>query len=539
MVKLLFAETLNKYDFPYQNYYLVLKELFEKIVSFDVRWNYYVYGKKRMNEIFLEFVKKEKPEYLFMFIGSDLIELDTLLKIKKISPKTIIFNLFGDENTAFESFSRYIILFLDYGLISPKKYLSYYYKDGIKNVFFITGVNINFFKPFKTRKKYDVTFIGRPKADRYNFIKFLKNNRVNVRVFGGGWEQFPDIKSIYGGALEADKLVEVINQSKINLSFSKSDDGSLHPTGRVYESGACNSFVLTEHCEDYLEFFKEMENYVSFKNKQELLHKINYFLKQEEQREKIALSAYKKILHQCNLNQDLKNIFKKIKPGKIKKINLPKIKQKIFLCSKVDLELPPTNLKLKLKKYNYVIFFKKNNQDLRFRRYLQSYSLHKTKKSVSCCDCYVHSPILGDYLRFAPESAFKILNQDEFISLIDLSQIMVTKEFLLENVELFRNFFNNQKINFIKKENTTFIVFPLVRIRDFPNVSYNLIKQIADLKFLFQLFSLFKTRKIFFSLYPYSLLLRSFKHRFILPAIFNLFKNEDKINKLKTFKKIT
>jgi len=59
--KILFAETLSKFYYLYQNWYFPLKRHCNKIISFDVRFNYFKYGKDQMNQMFLDLVKKEKP----------------------------------------------------------------------------------------------------------------------------------------------------------------------------------------------------------------------------------------------------------------------------------------------------------------------------------------------------------------------------------------------------------------------------------------------------------------------------------------------
>ncbi|MCX6746772.1 MAG: glycosyltransferase [Candidatus Pacearchaeota archaeon] len=540
--KILFAETLNKYYFPYQNYYLPLKRFCKKIIPFDIKWNYYTYGKEVMNNKFLKLIEKEKPDYVFLFIRGSEFYLDTLIKIRKVSPKTKVFNFSGDEDTAFEIFSRYLILFVDYGLVSPERYVQQYYKDGIKNVFFIIGSNNNFFKPAKLEKKYDVTFIGIEKADRYEFIKFLKENGIKINLFGWDWSRYPKFKDIYQGALDSEKMVEVINQSKINLAFSKSNDRTLHATGRIYDLLACKSFVLTEYCKDYLNQFKEGKDIIMFKDKEDLLKKIRYYLINEKEREKIANAAYKKIIKNYTIDLIFKKIFQKIQEEdkKFTHKDFPKLNKKIIVFSKKDLELNSKELKEKLEGYDYIVLSKGKFQNLKYREYLQAYSLEKTKKPLSCCNYYVHSKILGDYIRFSPEGALKALDKKKFSSLLNINQFMITKEFFLKNIEIFRNIFENGEINFITKENTAFVTLPLIRINKFPSMDYKSLKKaFTEFIFLYQLFSLKQQKKIFSSLYLYALLFEIIKgKKFILDAIIDTLKDKDKKEKIKTYKKM-
>lgn len=540
--KILFAETLNKYYFPYQNFYLPLKQFCKKIINFDVKWEYYAHGKDVMNHKFLKLIEKEKPDYVFMFIRGSEFYLETLLKIREISPKTKVFSFSGDEDNAFEMFSRYLILFVDYGLISPERFVSEYKKDGIKNVFFIVGLNNHFFKPLKLEKKYDVTFVGIDKADRYEFIKFLKESGIKISLFGWNWSKYPEFKDIYRGALDSEEMVKITNQSKINLSFSKSTDGTLHPTTRLYEAGACKSFVLSEYCEDNLKLFKNGKDIIMFKDKEDLLKKIEYYLKNEKEREKIADAAYKKVIKNYTFDLALKEIFQRVQKEdkKFRHKDFPKLNKRIITLSKEDLRLNNKEIENKLEKYDYIVLSKGKFKNLKYRKYLQAYSLEKTKKPISCCDYYVHSKILGDYIRFPPEGALKALDKQKFSSLLNINQFMITREFFLKNIETFKNVFEKEKIDFITKENTAFVSLPLIRVKKFPSMDYpSLRKALTEFIFLYQLFSLKQQKKMFSSLYFYALLFEIIKgKRFILNAIMNTLKDKDKKEKIKTYKKM-
>lgn len=541
--KILFAETMSKYYYPYQTFYNPLKGVCKKIISFDIRWNYLVYGKDRMNDMFLELIKREKPDLIFMWINCDEYDLDKLLTIRKISPKTQLLLFFGDDDFQFESFSRYFMLFLDYGLIAQKKYIPHYYKDGIKNVFFVIGLDKNHFKPLNLDKKYDITFIGAPRekaTGRYELIKFLKDNNVKIKLFGWNWEKYPEFKDIYGGPLESEQMVEVLNQSKINLCFSKAGDGKPHLKGKVFEASACKTFVLTEFCEDYLELFREGKEIVMFKTKEELLQKINYYLKNEKQREEVANAAYKKTIQNYDLSTDLKKIFRGVYQKNKKLIHkpLPKINKKIITLFKKDLNLTVDELKTKLANYDYILFSRGRCQNLKWREYLQSYSLEKTGKAISCCNYYVYSKILGDYLHFYSGTALRMITNNDFNSLLNINQIMVTKEYFLKNIGIFKDIFNRGKITFVTKKNTAFVGFPLIRIKKVNNLNYESMTQVFDFKFLYQLFSLRFQKKFFLIPYILALFLEIIKgKRFIFRVLLDNLRNKKIKDKIKSFKK--
>ena len=87
--KILFGETKSEFEYPYQNWYFPLKKSCKKIIDFDTRWNWIAYGKEGMNKKFLEFIKREKPDHVFLWVVNDKFYFDTFLKIREISFRSL------------------------------------------------------------------------------------------------------------------------------------------------------------------------------------------------------------------------------------------------------------------------------------------------------------------------------------------------------------------------------------------------------------------------------------------------------------------
>src|SRR3989344_9288152 len=235
--KILFLETNSEFYSFYRNMYLTLSRMCKKMLHFNRRDNYFKYGKEKMNRLLLDLIAKEKPDYIFTWLTWDEFSIDTLLNINKISPKTKTVVILGDDTIQFHDFSRYYALLFNYVFTTLKSYQKKYKEEGIKDVYFTSLTDAKSFHPIKTEKKYDVTFIGSQKLDkagRYEMIKYLKDNGISVRVFGFGWENYPEIKDIYGGPLESDEIVNVINQSRINLCFSKDNLGRPQMKAKIF-----------------------------------------------------------------------------------------------------------------------------------------------------------------------------------------------------------------------------------------------------------------------------------------------------------------
>lgn len=86
----------------------------------------------------------------------------------------------------------------------------------------------------------------------------------------------------------------VFKQAKINLNFSLR---SIH-TGmplRIFDIMGAGGFLLTNFQADFLDYFVPGEDFVYYDSKQDFLNKIDYYLRNEEERAAIAQNGFAKI----------------------------------------------------------------------------------------------------------------------------------------------------------------------------------------------------------------------------------------------------
>ena len=129
--------------------------------------------------------------------------------------------------------------------------------------------------------RYDIFFSGKKTSDhRIELIEFIKNQNFN---FYGGVE---NMKIPYN------QYLKTIYESSINLAF----EGKGEFTFRHLEILACCSFMMCEKSINQLDLpipLKEGKHFVSFDNKEDLLEKINFYLKNRNLRCDIALNGRK------------------------------------------------------------------------------------------------------------------------------------------------------------------------------------------------------------------------------------------------------
>jgi spore maturation protein CgeB len=519
-----------KDTYMYQIHYTTLRKIFPQLEVFDSKKNYLQYGKNEMNSSFLNKISSKSYDMILMAIDYDEFYPETLMQIKKICPKAKSMIIICDDDAKFDSWSKYISLFFDFVMTSQDVLIDYK-KEGLTS-FFYYDYNSNHLKPMNIKKIYDVTFIGRPKADRNEVIRYLLNNGINVTLFGWDWHKFKEFKKIYKGPLDQEDYAKIINQTKINLSPSKSgyleQNNQYNLKGRYYEVSLCKSFQLIEKFPALLKFFTEKEIGM-YTSQEDMLQKIRYFLSHEKEREMMAKRAYEKTLKKYNREKRLDFIFNQIFKTE-SKISLPPLDGKIAILQKEDFS---DNLKKKLANYDYVSF---KNKNLRYSSKLKNYFLLRaiktTNNPISCCDYYVSSGRLKDYMVFLSKFSFKRLGKTAK-NIIDINQLMVKKEFFLSNLELFKLLIQKNENNIVTEENTSFVSIPLISVKKIKKMDYAIIKKAFEFRFQNDLFSLMFKKKLFANRYPYLLLLHSLKgNTFILKYLFELYKDKSNADKI-------
>lgn len=86
----------------------------------------------------------------------------------------------------------------------------------------------------------------------------------------------------------------VFKNSKINLNISLRSIGSGIPL-RCFDIMGCGGFLMTNYQADLFELFEPDKDFVFYRNYEDLLAKVDYYLTHDEEREAIARSGYEKV----------------------------------------------------------------------------------------------------------------------------------------------------------------------------------------------------------------------------------------------------
>ncbi|MGG4343990.1 CgeB family protein [Paenibacillus lautus] len=252
--------------------------------------------------------KKFQPD-LVLALNGVVLEADTLKELRDSGFKTAIW--FTDD-PYYTDWTVSIAPRYDYIFTLESNCVSFYRDLGCEHVYHLPfAVNPNVFYPKHVPTSYqtDICFIGTAYWNRVELMDhlapILKNKKVVIsgwwwdrmqhyaqlsdKIKLGDWMTPEDTATYYNGA----KIV--INQHRssdddtINANSRKVQALSVNP--RTFEISGCGTLQLSDIRHDMSQLYSpgsEIETYGSYG---ELMDKIDYYLRHEEERQRIALNG--------------------------------------------------------------------------------------------------------------------------------------------------------------------------------------------------------------------------------------------------------
>jgi spore maturation protein CgeB len=319
------------FSFEYVNIYLPICDLLgkENVLIFDFFDEYKSSGKDSMNQKLLEFIKTEKPDFTLFCLFENEMDEGIVSSLRDYT-KTVVY--FFDDPWR-QTYVRKWIDKFDYFSTSDYYMFQQYKSEGINKALYSPfGFNENVYLKKDLKPKYDVSFVGGYSPLRKWIVNSLLKDGIKIKVFGRSWGN--DFSFI-----SQDEMVDVFNQSKINLNLSNGisrDFGLLFNSlsswravkhillnkknkeqvkGRHFEINACGGFQLSYFIPGLnlvYEIDKEIAVYEDVYN---LANEIKFFLNNDELRLSIANKGYERSTHEHSaqkyLSQLINNMFNK------------------------------------------------------------------------------------------------------------------------------------------------------------------------------------------------------------------------------------
>lgn len=207
----------------------------------------------------------------------------------------------------------------------PKKRLPFYniyitnsylvsgkYRNVIPTIYNPTACDLSFHKKLEINKKYPTSIIGRglhPRFTeedmRHKDIRFLLKNNIKSHTFGSDWFNHKyNHKPVIGN-----EFLRVINQTYLGLDLQDTFSPLAH---RMMEYSACGTPIITRKRDEVLLHFNENKEIIFYDSRDELLDKINYYLRRSNLLECIGTKAKLRCEKDHNISNRVNNIFKRL-----------------------------------------------------------------------------------------------------------------------------------------------------------------------------------------------------------------------------------
>ena len=322
------GEQSRGHTYEYYHFFQTLQGMASIEFSlFDFMQVMQVQGRERMNQAFLDAVKRERPDLVLVIPFTDQLIPDI---VDEINRHTITVGYFFDDMWRI-AYARFWARHFRFITTSDSDGLRKFHAAGHTNVIFSPFCcNQRVFCKQNLPKKYDVSFVGQYHPLRAWYLRVLRRAGISVDVWGSGWGT---------GRLNDAEMIQVFNQSKINLNLSNcvswdlrylaSSPRAVRNTlasvlkrdrktreqvkGRHFEINACGSFQLSYYVEGLERCYQIGEEIAIYASPGELVEKIRHYLKYQNERETIAQRGYRRTLTEHTMEKRLAAIFEAVR----------------------------------------------------------------------------------------------------------------------------------------------------------------------------------------------------------------------------------
>ena len=186
------------------------------------------------------------------------------------------------------------------------------------------GADSKVYYPKDVERDIDISFIGSPYKNRIQLLERVCE-QANIKSWtvqiGGLWydtkhfwkkyqfmRKYPNLgKCIDNRYFNEIEAADLYRRSKICLNINTVKHKSLNP--RTFEICATKSFQIMNAGQDSHHYLDLQRDLVIYDNEEDLLGKIEYYLKNADEREQIAKSGYEAVMKKCTLQSLVRECF--------------------------------------------------------------------------------------------------------------------------------------------------------------------------------------------------------------------------------------
>lgn len=265
-----------------------------KIINRIKRRLFSPWYERQVNNLFVERVNQEKPDYIIVSKGVNLWP-ETIHSLAKNGTKLINWNpddFFNSKNNS----ENLIGAFKHYDLIvSSRPHLFAEYRErGAKQIVFIDWYFVpELHHPRCTQQQYGLTFVGSWSPLREEFLSKIS---TPIEIWGGGWERssasFKTAHRVNAKIVSQGEMSCIFSASKYNLNLITHENRDLSNL-RFFEVCASRGLLITERNESSLSYLTDGEDCLMY----DAVEDVNKILASNIDLSTIVENGYQKIIN--------------------------------------------------------------------------------------------------------------------------------------------------------------------------------------------------------------------------------------------------
>lgn len=184
-----------------------------------------------------------------------------------------------------------IARFFDFSWTSARVACEWYLVEGARPIYMPEGFDSTTYRPLPLAQDIPVSFVAGAYGYRPSAVRYLGRHGISVQTFGRGWAQSGWVADV----------VEIFNRSCINLGMGGIgySESLTNLKARDFEiPGTGGGVYVTSFNPDLAQHFVIGEEILCYRNREEMLELIRYYLARPDEAREIARRGRERCLHE-------------------------------------------------------------------------------------------------------------------------------------------------------------------------------------------------------------------------------------------------
>jgi len=272
------------------------------------------FAKKKTDQLLVKQIKQYHPDIVFI-LSMKYLDAETVIKMRQVAPKAVFIGRdedpFPDQNPVRVAIARQTDIVIT---TSAGRFLQTYKDAGVPCCAFIPNVcdpDIQYKYNVEDKWKTNIIFTGKPEHtkldrnnERYNLVEKL-SQRSDARIYGAFG--IPSVEGI--------DYFYAISGSRIGLSINIANDVRLYHSDRLINYISCGTLALAKRVPDTDLLFEDGVHLKYFDTADEFFELADWYLKHNEEREKIAKAGMQRAHIEFNCTKVAQHMMDLIEKG--------------------------------------------------------------------------------------------------------------------------------------------------------------------------------------------------------------------------------